>query len=165
MPSGPQPCWRESSCTSHSVSDPRVDTLMVFPLRSPAEWIGPFLSTTSVRSSGASAMRGHSQHRRALHDEGELRTGAQAHVDAVRGERLLQLGAAAKIVFLDFDSMLFENAGLDPDIERREGERLADGFADAHFAGACANPPKAKIAITDNQGNTPDEHSYPSSLA
>ena len=35
MPSGPQPCSRDVSCTSQSVSEPADEMESVFPLRSP----------------------------------------------------------------------------------------------------------------------------------
>src|SRR5579863_4699031 len=55
MPFGPQPCRRDSSCTSHSVSDPTVETLTVLPCRSATDLIGLSFATSTVRSEGASA--------------------------------------------------------------------------------------------------------------
>src|ERR1700730_14921226 len=56
IPSFPHPCWRDSSCTSHSVSDPTVDTLTVLPFRSATVLMRLSFSTFKVSSHGAFAM-------------------------------------------------------------------------------------------------------------
>src|SRR5262249_53944967 len=67
----------------------------------------------------------------ALRDEGKLGAGAEADIDGVRGQALLQLGAAGEIDLLDVETVLFEEALLHTDIERREIEWQSDGFTDA----------------------------------
>ncbi len=56
MPSGPQPCWRDSSRTSQVVSEPVVELLTVLPLRSATVLIGPGVATTRHRSAGLPAI-------------------------------------------------------------------------------------------------------------
>ena len=46
-PSGPQPCRRDSSRASQSVSEPLLEMLMVLPLRSAAVLIGLSLRVAS----------------------------------------------------------------------------------------------------------------------
>ena len=56
MPSLPQPCWRESSRTSQSVSEPSVVTPMRLPLRSATVLIGVSKGSTSARLTGGPYM-------------------------------------------------------------------------------------------------------------
>ena len=53
IPSGPQPCSRDVSCTSQSVSEPADDTESVFPLRSLTLLIVLFGATTIAMFAGA----------------------------------------------------------------------------------------------------------------
>ncbi len=55
IPSGPQPCWRDTSCTIQSVSPPTVDTLIFWPLRSATVRIVESPRTTSTSPSGGPA--------------------------------------------------------------------------------------------------------------
>src|SRR4051812_32461638 len=56
MPSGPQPCWRESSRVSQSVSEPNVVTPMRLPLRSATVLIEERDSTDKQRLEGGPYM-------------------------------------------------------------------------------------------------------------
>src|SRR5215475_3946413 len=56
MPLLPQPCWRDSSRTSQSVSEPGVVTPMRLPLRSLTDLIGELASTSSARLAGGPYM-------------------------------------------------------------------------------------------------------------
>ena len=56
MPSLPQPCWRDSSRTSQSVSEPVVVTPMRLPLRSLTALIGVSNGSTSARFAGGPYM-------------------------------------------------------------------------------------------------------------
>jgi len=70
-------------------------------------------------------------HRRAFDDGGEGRTAAERNVDAVRGQRLHHFGVAAERADLDVETVFLEDAGLDSDIGRYEGELIGLGLADA----------------------------------
>jgi len=56
MPSLPQPCWRDSSRTSQSVSEPAVVTPMRLPLRSARLLTGVFTGSASARLAGGPYM-------------------------------------------------------------------------------------------------------------
>src|SRR6266508_3523425 len=56
MPSLPQPCWRDNSRTSQSVSEPVVVTPMRLPLRSPTVLIGLSSGSTRARFAGGPYM-------------------------------------------------------------------------------------------------------------
>ena len=74
--------------------------------------------------------RGHGLHWRALDDGGESRAAAERNVDAVGGQRLHHLGVAAEGANLDVKATLLEDAGLDTDVGRHEGELVGLGLAD-----------------------------------
>src|SRR5262249_38517277 len=56
MPSLPQPCWRDNSRTSQSVSEPVVVTPMRLPLRSPMVLTGVSKGSTRARLAGGPYM-------------------------------------------------------------------------------------------------------------
>src|SRR6185312_11500995 len=79
--------------------------------------------------------RGDTELRRALGDKAQRRARTQTDIDRFRGKRLLQLGGAAEIEALHLDAVLGENAFLDADIERHEGEHFALRLADTQRIG------------------------------
>ena len=75
--------------------------------------------------------------RNALGHEGHAGAAADPDVDAVGGQRLLQLGVAGGGGRLDVETVLGELAGLDADIERREGPGERHRLADAELLGGA----------------------------
>ena len=71
--------------------------------------------------------------RHALGQKTHGRPRAEAEVDGIRHHPLLQFGVAGEDDGFDVQIMLRPNAFGRADFDRREGERLADRFADAHF--------------------------------
>src|SRR5262245_43623506 len=107
--------------------------------------------------------------RGALGAEAKPRSRAERHVEAAGGERLLELGVAAKAGDLDFEPLLFKNLGLDPHFGRAEGKRVGDGLAKPDLVEGECRPggPQRKRCEEAYQRASPEamEHCLPYSLA
>ena len=97
--------------------------------------------------------------RDALGHERHAGAAADADVDAVGGQRLLQLGVAGRGRRLDSRPCLANMPGLDADIERREGPGERHRLADAElFRGAGGRRPSPSTARPHSNGMKQSSH-------
>lgn len=98
--------------------------------------------------------RGNRLGRRALDDEGHVRTVVEAHIDAAGDHRLDHLGGAGEGEALDLEAMTTEDPLLDAEIEQGEGKGLRDRLADPEhvFGLSCRGEQKLKQEKENRRG-------------
>ena len=133
MPSRPQPCWRDSSRLSQSVSEPPVVTPMRLPLRSATVLIGDFASTTTARFDGAPYIAATPIAGTPLARKPRPGPEPSDDVDRAGGEAGLHLRVALEARNRELDAFLLEDAGLHADVGRGEGPGVGNRLADAEL--------------------------------
>ena len=155
MPSRPQPCWRDSSRLSQSVSEPAVVTPMRLPLRSAMVLIGDLASTTTARFDGAPYIAATPIAGTPLARKPSPGPEPSDDVDRAGGEAGLHLRVALEARDRELDAFLLEDAGLHADVGRGEGPGIRDRLADAELvlrqrgSRSRATQPPAATAATD----------------
>ena len=110
-------------------------TPIFLPLRSSGFWMsGPGL-TIKPMLSGSLASAPTASAGTPLAKKPHGRPRAETEIDGIRHHALLQFGVAGEDDGFDIQIMLRPNAFRRADFDRRESERLADRFADAHSVG------------------------------
>ena len=105
------------------------------PLRSCGFWIGECRADDQAHAQRLVGEHADRLGRHALGQKTHGRPRAETEVDGVRHHPLLQFGIAGEYDGFDVQIVLRPNAFRRADLDRREGERLADRFADAHLVG------------------------------